>query len=109
MPTNANAQNHKRKPVNVSAGRKDDVNSEPHGEIQNQPPTTWRAVTVESAAVNCLAPRSFSIYGAPRKTQRKQGTNVVQVVMSAPSVRREAAAGYQDDSNRRGTQRIARP
>src|SRR3984893_1052756 len=41
-------------------------------------PTT-AAVMAESAALSALLPRSFSMNGAPRKIQRKQGVNVTQV------------------------------
>src|SRR6266581_6532577 len=48
-------------------------------------PTT-AAVIAESAVVRWTLPRSCSMCGPPRKTQRKQGTNVVHVLMKAPSV-----------------------
>ncbi len=44
------------------------------------------AVTVESAAVSFRLPRSCSMCGAPSRIQRKQGTKVTHVVMSAPRV-----------------------
>src|SRR5207247_1058630 len=48
-------------------------------------PTT-AAVIAESAVVRWTLPRSCSMCGPPRKTQRKHGTNVVHVLMKAPSV-----------------------
>src|SRR5262245_11215867 len=48
----------------------------------NTTPTT-AAVTDESAALSRTFPYNFSMYGAPRKIQRKHGTNVTHVVNSA--------------------------
>ena len=39
-----------------------------------------------SAPASDLLPRSFSMYGAPRKIQRKHGVNVTQVASRPPSV-----------------------
>src|SRR5262245_10889161 len=47
---------------------------------------TIAAVIAESAAFRLLLSRSFSAKGAPKKIQRKQGTKVVQVASSPPSV-----------------------
>ncbi|MNW05640.1 hypothetical protein D3C71_2019140 [compost metagenome] len=48
-------------------------------------PTT-AAVMADMAPVSATLPLSFSMKGAPRKIQRKQGTKVTHVVSSAPSV-----------------------
>src|SRR4051794_40920251 len=48
-------------------------------------PTT-AAVMAPSAAPSALLARNASTNGAPKKIQRKQGTNVTQVVSSPPSV-----------------------
>ena len=53
-------------------------------------PTT-AAVTVCSAAAMRRFPRSRSMYGAPRKIQRKHGANVAHVATIAPSI--PAASG----------------
>src|SRR5712671_7567922 len=46
-------------------------------------PTT-AAVIVDSDAVRALLPRSASMYGPPRKIQRKQGTKVVHFASVPP-------------------------
>ena len=48
-------------------------------------PTT-AAVIAASAPLSARLPRSVSMKGAPRKIQRKQGTNVTQVASRPPSV-----------------------
>src|SRR3990172_4299591 len=47
-------------------------------------PTT-AAVIVESAALSAARPRKYSMYGAPRKIQRKQGAKVTQTVTTEPA------------------------
>src|SRR5882757_6412043 len=47
-------------------------------------PTT-AAVIAESDAVRALLPRSASMYGPPRKIQRKHGTKVVHLASVPPS------------------------
>ena len=57
----------------------------PFGKITAAPKTSARfkitpttaAVTPESAPFSVLLPRSFSIYGTPRKINRNDGRNVV--------------------------------
>src|SRR5881409_641044 len=51
----------------------------------NTTPTT-AAVMAESADANFTSPRVNSMYGAPRKIQRKHGTNVVHVVINPPTM-----------------------
>src|SRR5207237_3424324 len=58
-------------------------------------PTTAAAIP-ESAVARCTLPRSCSMCGPPRKTQRKQGTNVVHVLMKAPSVATASGGGPPD-------------
>src|SRR5581483_199573 len=61
-------------------------------------PTT-AAVTADSAVVNLTFPRNCSMCGAPRKIHKKHGTNVVHVVISAPSVAAGGGdAGGADDN-----------
>src|ERR1700760_4809708 len=48
-------------------------------------PTT-AAVIAESAVVSLMFPRSLSMYGPPKKIQRKHGVNVTKVVRSAQMV-----------------------
>ncbi len=48
-------------------------------------PTTAAVMAVSAALRRGCSP-SFSMWGAPRKMKRKQGMNVTQVVMSAPTV-----------------------
>src|SRR5437879_6160773 len=48
-------------------------------------PTTAAVIAV-SAPANPLLPRKVSMYGAPRKIQRKQGVKVTHVASSPPSV-----------------------
>ena len=48
-------------------------------------PTTAAVMAVRAPASDLL-PRSFSMYGAPRKIQRKHGVNVTQVASRPPRV-----------------------
>src|SRR5438128_11351063 len=84
IATNATAQitsaNRSTRPV---AGK---MTGKPNQTARFKITPTTAAVTVERADVSDSFPRNFSTYGAPRKIQRKHGTKVVHVVMSAPSV-----------------------
>jgi hypothetical protein len=58
-------------------------------------PTT-AAVMADSAALSERLPRSASMYGAPKKIHRKQGTNVTHTVTASPARLRAWAAARQD-------------
>ena len=73
-----------RKPIDRFAFGKEDVEAKPNREIQDHA-DDCRGHGGERGG-NDLLPRNCSMCGAPRKIHRKQGTNVAQVVMNAPSV-----------------------